>query len=696
MGIRVGIDLGTTFSACAKIDPATGRPVIIRNNYGESTTPSVLCFEPDGTVLYGKDAKDMQAAGEGRTVSLFKRSMGEEFFALDIFGRRYTAEDLSAILLSKLKDEAERQCGETIDAAVITVPAYFRYKERAATQEAGRRAGLNVIAVLNEPTAAAYAYGLNKQEGSQTILIYDLGGGTFDVTVARISREAIDILGSDGNHELGGTDWDECIARYLLSSFQSKYGVTLDEDSGEDQTMLVIAENAKKQLTSRDNVTVPLSLGGVRGTVDISVELFEAASQHLLGMTKDVTEQLINSIGLTWRDLDGVILVGGSTRMRMVRNYVREMSGREPLRGVDVDEAVALGAAIRANITASGLAVIPEGGRSTALAVQGAKAISDVTAHALGMIAVSPDEESYINKVIIRKNAKIPATGTEPFRFRTRMGENELEVYVLQGDHRRPLSNTVINKYVISGIRKTEEQDAVIDVSYHYTLDGMVEVSAVQRGTGQTLSIRTEPVPEDMSWTDGSPKDLSGEGEAQRIDVLLAVDMSGSMTGDPLAKAKQAMKDFVDQMDCRCVSIGLVPFADRVDCEIPPTDNSQQVKQLIGHLRIGSQYGINNQGHPFDRCYGELMKRNADLRYVVVLTDGWWSCCGQAIESAHRCHRAGIEVIALGFGNADYEFLQKIASTAEFAAITQLSALGGSFSKIARAINEGASGLRAL
>lgn len=700
MGIRVGIDLGTTFSAVARIDPGTGKPVVINNSFGAAITPSVLCFRQDGSVLFGEDAKNMQAVGDPNAVAFFKRSMGKDMFSVDILGKSYDATDLSAILLRELKEEAQRQTGETIEGAVITVPAYFTHKERSATIEAGRRAGLEVIAIINEPTAAAFAYGLTERAEEQTVLIYDLGGGTFDVTLARINRKEIRILGSDGNHELGGKDWDDCIARYLAGEFLESYGVDLTEDPEMVASLLVTAESVKKQLTSRDQVSVPIAYQGIRGTVEITEEIFESISQFLLGTTKDVTQRLLESVEMTWAQVDGVILVGGSTRMRMIRDYVTEMCGKPPLGGVNVDEAVALGAAIRANITEKGEAVPALGGlfgrrKGGGLLVQGAKAVSDVTAHSLGMISISPDGEEYINSVIIRKNTQIPAANTKPFHLRTRAKGNELEVYVLQGEFRRPLDNTILHKYVISKIQRTDPPNSVIEVTYQYTADGVVQVSARQKETGKTLPVKVEPVPEDMSWTDLSPREHQGGGKAPAVDVVLAIDLSGSMCGDPTRKAIAAMQDFVDQMDEDTARIGIVAFADQVREVLPLTGDFGRVRQVISGL-AEVDVGVCNEAQPFTAAYGMLRKRESDVRYIVVLTDGCWSNTSYAVDAAERCHRSEMEVMALGFGSADYDFLKKIASTDDFAALTDLSQLGSTFSKIAQAIGEGSAGLSVL
>lgn len=704
MGIRVGIDLGTTFSAVARIDPNTGKPMVIKNSFGSATTPSVLCFERDGNILFGEDAKNMQSVGDTNAIAFFKRSMGKDMFSVDILGKTYTATDLSAILLQKLKEEAEQQIGERIDAAVITVPAYFTHKERAATIEAGKRAGLEVIAIINEPTAAAFAYGLNEKKEEQTVLIYDLGGGTFDVTLARINQNEISILGSDGDHELGGKDWDDCIARYLASEFLEKYGVDLSDDPEMVASLLVTAENVKKQLTSKDMVSVPITYQDIRGTIDITEETFESISQFLIGTTKDVTERLMDSVAVNWNQIDGVILVGGSTRMRMIHNYVYEMSGKPPLSGVNVDEAVALGAAIRANITDKGEAVATIGGlfgrvKSSGLSIQGAKAVTDVTAHSLGMISISPDGEEYINSIIIKKNTKIPASNTRPFNLRTRAKDNELEVYVLQGEYKRPLDNTIINKYVISKIERTSPPNSVIEVTYEYTANGVIEVSAVQKETNKKLPIKIEPVPEDMSWTDLSPKDNMSGGEMPSVDVMLAIDLSGSMSGDPTRKAMKAMDDFVKQMDSDYTRIGIIAFADTTKVILQPTDDFKSVHNTISRLE-SVDVGICNDAEPFTSAYsvlnGGFMKKESDIKYIVVLTDGCWSNTSTAINAAKKCHKAGIEVMALGFGSADHAFLKKIASTDEFASITDLSDLGGSFSKIAQAIGEGSTGLSVL
>jgi len=536
---------------------------------------------------------------------------------------------------------------------------------------------------------------LNEKGAEQTILIYDLGGGTFDVTIARVNKNEIDVLGSDGNHELGGKDWDDCIARYLASEFNEKYGVDLSEDSSMVDTLLVTAESVKKQLSGKDTVNVPLSYKGVKGTIEMTVDLFDSISQFLLGTTKDVIERLLQSLSMGWNAIDNVILVGGSTRMRMIHNYVKDMSGKPPLGGVDVDAAVALGAAIRANITSTGEMLPAISGRTSGKmdalpAIAGAKAYKDAIAHSLGMISISEDGSRYINSKIIPKNSKIPSSEKRPFKFWTRNEDNELEIYVLQGEFERPLDNTVVNKYIVTDIQKTSPANTIINVFYDYTENGVIDVSAIQEETGKKLPIQIHPVPEDMSWTDEPPEVAVETSFIQEADLLLAIDLSGSMMGEPIRKAKEAMIGFVEQMDSKHVRIGIIAFADSVQCTLPLTNDYRSVIasiKTVDSARVGGA----NAAEPFSMAHSllknKLLGKNRDVRYLVVLTDGVWERQQEAVSKAKRCHADKIDVLALGFGGADHGFLEAIASVKEFASFTTLTELSGTFSKIAQAIN---------
>lgn len=700
MSLRVGIDLGTTYSAVAYINQQTGKPQVIKNRYKSSVTPSVLCFLPDGNVLFGEDAKEEYSFGNENAVAFYKRDMGNKNYHLYFYDKEYDASDLSAIFLKNLKEDAEKQIGDTIDSAVITVPAYFTHVEREATMRAGERAGLNVISIINEPTAAALAYGLNEESGTKTVLIYDLGGGTFDITIAKVTPDSINILGSRGNHALGGKDWDDCIANYLTDQFAEQTGVEIHDDPEIFSEILVTAEEVKKKLTSQSKVSVPIAAKGTKTVVEITYEKFEEITSYYLNITKDLINDLLNALNLNWKDIDDTILVGGSTRMRMVGSYILEMTGKRPLGGVDVDEAVALGAAIKANIDEHGRGLLISGNQSANknpnFRIAGAKVIRDVTSHSLGMIAINEDSTRYINSCIIPKDHPIPASETRPYELMTRPSdENTMEVYVLQGDAVRPLDNIILSKYVISGIKHTSDGKASIDVTYTYTENGVAKISAVQKNNNNSvLTVSAESVPDDMHWTDESPRDhVSRNTVNQKLEVILAIDLSYSMEGRALKEAKNAMNSFVDQVSEINAEIGVIGFSDTAFCAIEPTNDYSNVKDIIKGL---STCG-GTSGDPFalaKKMFDKSANDQDTIKYVILLSDGAWYHPKPILASAKMCHAAGIEIMALGFGGADEAFLKKVASTEEFATLTDLTELTTSFSKIAQVVKSGQTGLR--
>jgi molecular chaperone DnaK (HSP70)/uncharacterized protein YegL len=712
MGLSVGIDLGTTFSAVAYVDEGSSRPRIIKNKFGKNITPSVLCFHDEG-ILYGEEAKECQSQGDANAIAFFKRRMGDPHFQVTFYGKNYNAEALSAIFLEKLIRDAEKEISQKITDAVITVPAYFNNSQREATISAGKRAGVNVICIINEPTAAAFAYGLNKKDQNMTILVYDLGGGTFDVTLARVTADAITILGTDGDHELGGKNWDDAIARYLANCFLEEHNIDIFEQSVDYNELMVAVENGKKRLSSAESTKIPISCSGKSSVYEISRTQFAAITSHLMNQTQILTEGLIEEVNLspngplTWSGIDGVLLVGGSTRMPMVSDYIRKMAGKEPLTGVNVDEAVALGAAIRANIDLDGKTIhcLPSAspGKSTPASPEfclpGAKAIHDVVSHSLGIISANEENTRFVNRIILKRNNPIPSTNTRPFSISTRKGgTNEVEVYLLQGESEKPLDCAILGKYVFSGIEYAGKTKSILDISYHYTMNGTVEVSAIQRETKKPLILRVEEVPNDMSWVNKSPQEL--ERDCRKYDsttIFFAIDLSGSMSGQPLAKAKKAAHNFVREMDLSCTDIGLIVFADSVRVILEPTRDIKAITRGIDSWRM-SMVGVGNSAEPFTQCLGmqarstmkKLLLRSAGEQpvFVIVLTDGVWEHQGQAIVQAKLCHSAGIQVIAIGFGSADKEFLRRISSTDESALFTNLNDLSSSLSKIAQAITE--------
>jgi molecular chaperone DnaK len=681
METTIGIDLGTTFSAVAHVD-ASGRAVILKNAQGEPLTPSVIWFGDDAEPLVGAEAKRMQEMGDDDVASFFKRDMGDPNFFLDFKGKKYTASDLSAIVLRRLKADAEATLGKPVRKAVVTVPAYFNNQQREATIEAGRAAGLEILRIINEPTAAAIAFGLNQtQRNGQKILVYDLGGGTFDVTVIRQDADGIEVIGTDGDHNLGGKNWDDRLIAHIARQFEDEFSVNPLADTVSFNDLLVRAENAKKQLSARDSTTVTIAHAGNKGRYEITAATFEDITRDLMQRTQMLTEHLLSDIRLNWRDLDGVLLVGGSTRMPMVSRWIAQMSGKAPLRGVNVDEAVALGAAIQANLDANG-----NSPAATQFFLGGAAPkIRDVMAHSLGMVAENADRSRYINSILIPKNKPVPSEQTKPYVLRTRPGDrNSMEVYMLQGESERPLDCNVIGKYIFSGIEHQPGGQDVVDVTYAYDANGVISVHAQQRSNGKALPLHIEPVPDDLSWLDLPPK--TEELVPAHLSVVLAVDLSGSMAGEPLEKAQQAAKGFVHKLDLSSTSIGLLVFAESARVTQDLSQNAKQLEKGIGSWDTGI-VGYGTSAQPFTEAFRLLADRD-DPRFIVVLTDGMWSGQDHAIREAERCKEAGIEIIAIGFGTADRHFLQQIATSDENALLTDLGNLTASFSKIAQVLTE--------
>lgn len=696
MGIRVGIDLGTTYSAVARIDPATGRAAIIPNRYGHAVTPSVVAVTQDGEDLFGEDAKERQELGEPGTASFFKRVMGDPVFRLDLSRRPCTPVDLSAMLLKGLVGQAEMVSGERVDAAVITVPAYFRNAEREATLAAARQAGITVLGLLNEPTAAAFAYGLGGSNAGRTILVYDLGGGTFDVTLARVDAGEIRILGSDGDHYLGGKDWDDDVATWIADRFEDEFGEDPLDDAEQADIIGVLAEKAKKRLTNATSAPVGVAWHGHRGRYTLTRREFDELTSYRLMRTADIIDRLFASFtpAKRWSDVDGVILVGGSTRMPQVHEYVERMTGRPPLAGVNVDEAVALGAAIRANQDASGKAIPPTigGGAAAghrALPLIGGRRITDATSHALGMIAESEDRERYVNDILIAKNAAIPAHSTQRRELAVPRRGGELDVYLLQGSEPAPLDNDVAGLYAFTGIPYVDGGRTLIDVTYRYDADGVIKVSATQVETGRSLHMERRPVPDDMGWLERSPK------ENDRLmpcagAVYLAIDFSGSMCGDPFRRAMDACRDFIASIDVSALNVGLIGFADWTRIYLEPTDDDEAIRKGLRGLDAGfdaAELSYGNDASPFPDILRGKLDRYDGPKYAIILTDGVWNDQDTAVRQARRCNEAGIDTIGLGFGCADESFIDDISSMKDLAQLTDLGHLGDSFSNIARVIS---------
>jgi len=690
MAAFVGIDLGTTNSVAARRD-AYGRPEVVPNREGSGVTPSVIYFGTDPPAV-GQEAKEWARLGDSEIASFFKPHMGSPLYQLEFKGKTYSAADLSAIVLARIKEDAEAAIGEEVDRAVVTVPAYFGDAQRKATIAAGEAAGLRVMRIINEPTAAVLAYGLGRAaDVEETVLVYDLGGGTFDVTLARISPGDVAVLATAGDHDLGGKNWDDRVATFLAEKFAEETGFDPLDDPVALNEVLVRSEQAKWTLSERTSARVTLQLGAQRKTFEITRDEFEAMTAPLMDRTRRLTEEALGEAGLDWPRVDGVLLVGGSTRMPMVRAYVAEMAGKPPRAGVNVDEVVALGAAVQAAIEV-GEDVADARPRFTLGASPPPRKVVDVMSHSLGVVAVATDGRSYVNDVVVRRNLPIPADQSRTYMHATHGGANtRLEVYLTQGESAAPLDCTILGKYVFDGIAATDAEVAV-DVGLSYDADGVVQVRAVQRDSGHRLKMTVEPVPDDLSWLGEPPRTVEDATAAGRTRVMLLIDGSSSMMGEPLEEARAAAREFLDRCDFTRMEVGLISFATHVAVQCDLTNNARRLSAAIHRLEAE---GSTNLADALEAARGALAADDA-RRYVVILTDGFPDAAEAAVEQAEAAKRQGIEVVAIGMGAADSEYLARLASGEAASIFVHGGELVRTFGHIARVIAEGGRSMRII
>lgn len=458
----VGIDLGTTFSSLAVVNQH-GKPEIIPNREGERIMPSVVLFDGDMPIV-GSIAKRAAVASPLNVVQFVKRQMGNPSWKFRTEeGEVYTPEEISAMILKRLKEDAETALGEDIHDAVITVPAYFDDAQRKATQDAGRIAGLNVLRIINEPTAAGLAYGLDKIEQAQTILVYDLGGGTFDVTIMRLGGGGIEVVATGGDKNLGGFNWDNEIMTFLNEEFQKHGGVDIFDDLRLEQDLRDKAEIAKKTLSSREKTDVFLSAGGA---IPLSRAEFEEFTKPLLNRTASIMEFVLEDANFQWRDIDKFLLVGGSTRMKAVPALIESVTGKKPSMEVHPDEVVAMGAALQAALLQA------KGGRTNqAFPI----VVQDVNAHSMGIVALD-EQRKEVNSIVLKKNTPIPCKVSEPFSTVVD-NQTEIHVQVTQGEETDPAHVTIVGEGTMP--IPPYPTGAPIEVFFEYDHDGIIHVTVV-------------------------------------------------------------------------------------------------------------------------------------------------------------------------------------------------------------------------
>ncbi|QUH21119.1 molecular chaperone DnaK [Alkaliphilus sp. B6464] len=471
MGKVIGIDLGTTNSCVAVLEG--GEPVVIANSEGNRTTPSVVAFGKDGERIVGEPAKRQAVVNPDKTIMSIKTQMGYDH-KVNIDGKQYTPQDISAMILQKLKADAEAYLGETVTDAVITVPAYFSDSQRQATKDAGRIAGLNVQRIINEPTAASLAYGLDKTEEHQKILVYDLGGGTFDVSILELGDGVFEVLSTSGDNHLGGDNFDKVVIDYIAEEFKKQEGVDLRQDSMSLQRLNEAAEKAKKELSSTmtTNINLPFitatSTGPKHLNMDLTRAKFDEITSHLVEKTLGPVKKAMSDAGLSANEVDKVILVGGSTRILAVQQAVKSVTGKDPHKGINPDECVALGAAIQAGVLTGEVKDV---------------LLLDVTPLSLGIETVG----SIFTK-LIERNTTIPTRKSQVF---STAADNQpaVDIHVLQGERQMAGDNITLGRFELGGIPPAPRGIPQIEVTFDIDANGIVNVSAKDLGTGKEQKI---------------------------------------------------------------------------------------------------------------------------------------------------------------------------------------------------------------
>ncbi len=467
----IGIDLGTTNSCVSVLEG--GEPVVIANAEGMRTTPSVVAFGKDGERITGEPAKRQAVTNPDKTISSIKRHMGTDY-KVNIDGKGYSPQEISAMILQKLKADAEGYLGEAVNEAVITVPAYFTDAQRQATKDAGRIAGLDVKRIINEPTAAALAYGLDKADQDQKILVFDLGGGTFDVSILEIGDGAFEVLATNGNNHLGGDDFDEAIINYIAEDFKRQEGVDLRQDKMSLQRLKEAAEKAKKELSSvmTTNINLPFITATATGpkhlNMDLSRAKFEELTANLVERTMEPTRKALADSGLNPSQIDRVLLVGGSSRIPAVQEAIKKFIGKEAHKGINPDECVAVGAAIQAGVLAGEVKDL---------------LLLDVTPLSLGIETLG----SVFTK-IIERNTTIPTKKSQVFSTAAD-NQTAVDIHVLQGERSMAADNTTLGRFQLTDIPPAPRGVPQVEVTFDIDANGIVHVSAKDLGTGKEQKI---------------------------------------------------------------------------------------------------------------------------------------------------------------------------------------------------------------
>ena len=583
MGKIIGIDLGTTNSCVAVMEG--GKPTVIANSEGERTTPSIVAFTKNGDRLVGEPAKRQAVTNSDRTVSSIKRHMGSDY-RVAIDDKKYSPQEISAMILQKLKADAEGYLGEKVTEAVITCPAYFNDAQRQATKDAGKIAGLDVKRIINEPTAAALSYGLDNEK-EQKIMVYDLGGGTFDVSVIEIGDGVIEVLATNGNNHLGGDDFDKRIVDYMLKDFKAKEGIDLSGDKMAMQRLKEAAEKAKKELSSSTttNINLPFITANETGPkhfeMDLTKAKFDELTADLVDATAEPVRKALADAGITAADLGKVLLVGGSTRIPAVQDKVRELTGKEPSKNLNPDECVAIGAAI-------------QGGKLAGDAGAGDILLLDVTPLSLAIETLGG-----VSTVLIPRNTTIPTRKSQVFST-AEDNQTAVDIHVVQGERQFARDNKTLGQFRLDGIPPARIGVPQIEVTFDIDANGIVNVSSKDLGTGKEQHITI------TSGSNMSDDEINkavkeaAEYEAQDKKKKEAIDTKNDADAMVFQteKAMQEVGDKIDAADKAAVEADLKSLKDTIaKCGDDITD------EQVNELKAGREKLMNSAQKLFEKVY---------------------------------------------------------------------------------------------